>query len=135
MARIKGNALTVTIDSVEYKTHLTSIRLEQAEADSKFVTFADAAAGGSYEWTMSGSASQDDATDSFWNMVWDNTGTEVPFVLVRNGNAVATATQPHFTGTVKIGAKPAIGGDAGEDVWSFDFEWKVVGEVIKKITA
>jgi len=135
MARIKGNALTIEIDSVEYKTHLTSVLLEQAEADSKFVTFADAAAGGSYEWTMKGTASQDDAEDSFWNMVWDNTGTEVDFVMARAGNAVATATQPHFTGTVKIGVKPAIGGDAGEDVWSFDFEWKVVGEVIKKITA
>jgi len=133
MARIKGNALTITIDSVEYKTHLTSIRLEQAEADSKFVTFADAAAGGSYEWTMTGSAAQDDAEDSFWNMVWDSTGTEVDFKIARAGNAVASAAQPHFTGTVKIGVKPAIGGDAGEDVWAFDFEWKVVGEVVKVI--
>lgn len=134
MARIKGNKLTIEIDGVDYSAHLKSLRLEQAEADSNFVTFADAAAGGSFEWTMTGSAAQDLATDSFWNMVWENTGTEVPFTVALLGNAVPTATEPHYEGTVKIGVKPPIGGDAGEDVFEFDFEWRVIGE-LAKVTA
>lgn len=134
MARIKGNKLTIEIDGVQYENHLKSVRLEQAEADSDFVTFADAKAGGAYEWTMTGTAAQDTDTDSFWSMVWENTGQEVPFTVALHGNEVPSATQPHHTGTVKIGVKPPIGGDAGEDVFDFDFEWKVQGD-LTKVTA
>ena len=131
MARIKGNKLTIEFDGEAYTDHVKSLKLEQAASDSKFVTFADAAAGGSYEWTMTGSAAQDTDASSFWTMVWDSTGTEVPFTVALHGNATPSVLEPHYEGTVKIGVKPAIGGDAGEDVFEFDFEWKVVGDVTK----
>lgn len=134
MARIKGNKLTIAFDSDDYSAHLKSLKLTQGEADSDFTSFADAAAGGSYEWTMTGSAAQDTDSDSFWSMVWDNTGAELPFIVAPHGNTTPTAAQPHFTGTVKIGVKPPIGGDAGEDVFEFDIEWKCVGDVQKVVS-
>lgn len=132
MARIKGNKLTIEFDGVEYSTNLQSLEIEHKESDNKFVTFGDVKAGGAYDATVKGTAYQDDAASSFWTFVWENTGENVPFTTARAGNETATVAEPHFTGIVKIGAKPKIGGAAGEaETWSFDFEWNVQGEVTK----
>lgn len=110
--RIKGKDLIFKIDAVDYKCDATSVMLEPEEPDSDGFTFCDAA-DGTMQWFFTVSAVVSTETAAFWRYLWANTGeTDVPYVYAPHGNAIASATQPHFTGTVTIPAKPAIGGEA-----------------------
>lgn len=127
--RIKGTKLALTLGSpgTDYWADITSYLLTNEEADSDVVTFADASEGGARQYKLTGSAIQSTEAASFWRYAWESTGEEVAFTLAPHGNAEASAAQPHFVGTVKIGPKPDIGGEAGNSAFTFDFEWEVVG--------
>ena len=126
--RIKGTKLKLELGTpaVDYWADLTNYRLFNDEAEADVTTFADAAEGGGRQHKLAGTAIQSTDSDSFWMMVWENTGEEVPFTIAPHGNETATAEQPHFIGTVKIGPKPELGGDAGTGAFTFDFEWNVL---------
>jgi hypothetical protein len=128
--RIKGTKLALTLGSpgTDYWADISSYVLTNEEAESDVTTFADAAEGGARQFKLNGSAIQSTATASFWRYVYENTGEEVAFTLAPHGNAVPSAAEPHFVGTVKIGPKPDIGGEAGTGSFTFDFEWDVIGE-------
>lgn len=128
--RIKGTKLALTLGTpgVDVWADITSYSLEPKEADSDTTTFEDASKGGGVDWLLKLSGIQSTDAESFWMMCWEQSGEEVPFTLAPHGNTVASATQPHFVGTVTIGMKPKIGGDAGTGAFTFDVEWKVLGE-------
>jgi len=128
--RIKGTKLALLLGSpgTDIWADITSYSLEPTEADSDVTTFADAAAGGAWDYLLKLSAIQSTDPTSFWRMVWEQSGDEVAFTLAPHGNTTPTTAQPHFIGTVKIGAKPKLGGDAGTGAFTFDAEWKVLGE-------
>lgn len=117
--RIKGKSLTLTIGAKDYAADATNIVLENEDADNDVTTFADAAAGGSKQWFFTMTAVQSTDADSLWRFLWDSTGDEVAYVFAPHGNTTPSATQPHFTGNVTVGAKPSIGGDANS---TFTFE-------------
>lgn len=127
--RIKGTKLALTLGTpgVDYWADITNYSLSNGEADSDVTTFSDAAEGGSRQYKLTGSAIQSTEAASFWRYAWSNTGEDVPFVLAPHGNEVPSETEPHFIGTVTIGPKPSIGGEAGTGAFTFDFEWNVVG--------
>lgn len=127
--RIKGTKLALTLGTpgMDYWADVTQYLLTNDEADSDVVTFADAAEGGARQYQLTGAAIQSTAADSFWRYVWDNTGETVPFTLAPHGNVEASAAEPHFIGNVTIGAKPAVGGEAGTGAFTFEFEWNVDG--------
>jgi len=132
--RIKGNVLPVlTLGSPgsEYSADLISWLIENEEADSDVVTFEDAASGGSRQFYLRGSAIQSTASTAFWTYVWENSGdTGVAYTIAPHGNAVATVSQPHFVGTLTIGAKPTIGGEAStssSSAFTFEFEFEIDG--------
>ena len=129
--RIKGTKLKLELGTpgTDYWADLTAYTLDNEEADADVTTFEDASNGGAVDDVLSGTAIQSTDSASFWTYVWENVGEEVPFTLAPHGNAVATAAQPHFLGTVKIGKRPTLGGEAGEGAFTFDFEWKCVGAV------
>jgi len=129
--RIKGTKLMLKLGATDHWADITAYNLTNEEADSDVTTFADAAAGGSRQFKLSGTAVQSTDTTSFWSYVWANTGQTVGFTLSPHGNSSATAAQPLFTGNVKIGAKPPIGGEAGVNSFTFDFEWDLVGDPVK----
>ena len=131
--RIKGTKLKLELGTpgTDYWADLTSYLLDNEEADADVTTFEDANNGGAVDFILSGSAVQSTDSVSFWTYVWENTGEDVPFTLAPHGNEVPSAAQPHFIGTVTIGKKPAIGGEAGTSDFTFDFEWKCVGEPTK----
>ncbi len=109
--RIKGKDLTFKIDGVDYKCDATGITLENEEPDSDGFTFCDAA-DGTMQWFFTVSAIVSTDVASFWRYLWANTGeTGVAYIYAPHGNAVASTTQPHFTGTVTIPSKPSIGGE------------------------
>lgn len=102
MSKISGRLLTLEIDSVDYSSQVSSAAIESAEADSDFLSFADAAAGGSRDYTLTMTVAQDLAAGTLLREVIDNVGDTVPFVLAPYGNAVATAGEPHVVGNAVI---------------------------------
>jgi hypothetical protein len=127
--RIKGTKLKLTLGSpgTDFFADLTTWKVTNTDAKSDVTTFEDAAAGGAKEFHLTGSAVQSTASDSFWRYAWANTGEDVAFTVAPHGNAEASADQPHVIGTVTIGAKPDLGGDAGTGAYTFDFDWVIIG--------
>jgi hypothetical protein len=117
--RTNGKNLSLTINAVEINAEGTSVVLDNEDADDTDVTFADLDDGDPKQWFFSLAALADYGVGSVWTMLWEEAGNDVAFVFKPYGNAVATAAQPHFTGSAKILSKPPIGGAAGE---TFNFE-------------
>lgn len=133
--RIRGNRkplLKIGAPGTDYATEITNYTIENEEAAADVVTFEDAANGGGRQFFLRGGAIQSTQTAAFWRWVWAHSGQEnVPYTVAPHGNAAPTADQPHLVGTMKIGPKPKIGGEASTDANSafvFDFEFKIDGE-------
>lgn len=121
--KFKGKGLSIMVNAIEYSMDATSVVLENEEADSDLTTFADLAAGGAVQFYFTVNGVADYATGSLWRYLWDNSGTsDVAFIFKPYGNPTATPAKPHFTGTLNVGAKPAVGGTAGDN---FTFEARV----------
>lgn len=130
MAKYRGKDLSLTIDGNEVNVEATSVTLENEEADTDAVTFAELASGNPVQWFFTIEATADYGTGSFWSTLWDNAGSTVPFVFAPYGNATASTAQPHFTGNATIVSKPAVGGAANE-VFTFEARLDVEGEPTK----
>jgi len=142
--RIKGNALQLTIDGVQYNADISQAEMVSEEAASDVTTFADAGSGGASDWyfTISGIQSTDAA--SFWRAMWDNAGDEVEYIFNPHGSAAPSSTQPWFqsenasavvVSTVRIprrGTFP-LGGEASADgTFSFSgIRMDIIGEPFK----
>ena len=128
--RLKGNALSLKIDGVDYWMDLSSCKITNDDADSNVVTFYDASKGGGKQYTLAITAIQSLAPESFWRYAWENVGQRVPYVYAPKGNDDApTEDAPWFIGYVTIGVPPEIGGDAGADEeYTTDLEWKCDGK-------
>jgi hypothetical protein len=138
--RIKANALHFEIDGDDYWADFSAVSFQSEDAAAEVTTFYDASQGGGkrdFYFTVSGV--QSTATGSFWKAMWDAAGDEVAFVYAPHGNDVASATEPHITGTVRIPAKGSfiLGGEASSDgTFSFDgVRMDVVGEPVYDVTA
>lgn len=130
--RIKGKALLLELGTpaVDHKCDVNSWELKPGEADSDTPTFCNP--DGETPWVLSGTAIQSTDTESLWSYVWDHAGQVVAFTAAPHGNEVPTESQPHFTGMVKIGSKPSIGGEAGSsNTFTFEWEWTLEGEPTK----
>lgn len=128
--RIKGTKLSLKFGSPakDYWCDVTSCTLTNEEADAGVVTFCDAADGGGRDFFLNIAGIQSTAADSFWRYVWEHTGEEVGFTYAPHGNEMPTADEPHFIGTVKVGPKPEVGGEAGVDnEYTFETQWKCIG--------
>lgn len=131
--RIKGDKITFKIATVEYNLDATSIVFSQSEASEDVVTFADAAAGGSWEWSCAITALQSTEAAAFHTFLWTNNNTTAAFVFAPYGNTTPSATQPHFTGNLKISGKlPDVGGQA-DSTWTFQETFEVDGALTRKI--
>lgn len=124
MAKYKGKDLSLTIDAVEVNLEGTSVVLDNEEADTDAVTFAELASGTPLQWFFTVAAVADYNAGSVWSLLWDNAGSTVPFVLRPYG---VGAGKPEFTGTCTINAKPPVGGAANE-VFTFEARLDVDGE-------
>jgi hypothetical protein len=114
MAALGTRKLTIDIDGDDVTPEVSRAIITAAESDSDFVSFADANAGGSREYTLELTFVQDPEVGSLWDQVWAHAGDEVDVVVRPNGNATASATQPHFEGTVIISEPDGdlLGGEA-----------------------
>lgn len=127
--RIKGNKLGLTVGATNFWCDASSVVLDNEESDSDVTTFCDAAEGGARTWFFTITAIQSTQAGSFWRYLWANSGNEVSFVYAPHGNTTATEDQPHFTGTLKVGPKPSVGGEAGTNTtFTFETRLDVIGE-------
>ncbi|GAA0959145.1 hypothetical protein [Frigoribacterium faeni] len=129
--RLKGSGLVFTVGTTDFAADATNVRILHTDSDSGTVTFEDASKGTTQQASIAGTMIQSLTSSSFWRYAWANSGKEIAFKFAPGLNTTATADKPIFTGTVRIGNRPDLGGDAqvsGDD-WTADFEWKVVGEV------
>jgi hypothetical protein len=128
MAAIGTRKLTMTIDGDEVAPEVSSATISSAEAKGDFTSFADAAAGGGRDYTLKLTFVQDAAAGSLWDQIWSHSGDDIPVVVRPYGNAIATAGEPHFHGTVTLGEPNGdlLGGDADASTsarFTVDAEW------------
>jgi hypothetical protein len=118
MSGIGTRLLKVTVAATEYNAQVSTAKITTGESDSDFVTFADAAAGGSRQYNFEFTAVQDLAVGTLWDKVWSVPGTTVACVLKPYGNAAASAAQPHYTFNAVVTEPEGdfIGGDADKSV-------------------
>jgi hypothetical protein len=136
--RIKANALLLSIDGTDYYADFSSVVLQSEDASTDVTTFYDAALGGRRDFYFTVSGVQSTAAASFWRSMWADAGTEVAFIYAPNGNATASASQPHFTGTVRLPPQGSLqlGGEASADgTFAFDgVRMDIVGDVTLDVT-
>lgn len=128
MAALGTRTLVLSIGGTDYTAQVSKAVITSNAADSDFVTFADAAAGGKREYRLEFTAVQDAATGTLWDKVWSAAGTSVAFILKPYGNAAASATQPWYTGNATITEPDGdfIGGEANASTtarFTFDASW------------
>lgn len=127
MAAIGTRKLTLMIDGDEVAPEVSTAQIKSGDAGSDFVSFADAATGGGRQYTLALTFVQDAAAGSLWDRVWSAAGTDIDVTVRPYGNAVATAAEPHFTGTVTVSEpENMLGGDADPSNsarFTSDVEW------------
>lgn len=144
--RMKGKGITFTYDDTNYECDLTSVVLLKDAGDSATTdstqTFCDVDSGSATGdiWKMNITAIQSGdytAEKALHQLIWDlaGTGGELAFVFAPYGNETATQNQPHYTGIVLVpaGGYPEVGGDAGENTWTFDYEFVVKDDEVKRV--
>lgn len=118
--RADGRHLSLIFGSVEVACVSTSAVLDNEDAPSDVVTFADVLAGNDKRWTLVISGYPDYEAGTFWSLLWNNPPfTPLPYLFKPYGNDVPTTTEPHFAGQAMPERKPGLGGDAGR-AWTYD---------------
>lgn len=128
MTALGTRSLKLSVGATDYTAQISNCEITAEDADSDFVTFADAASGGAKVWKLKGTIVQDLETTSLWNYVWASPGSSVAALIKPHGNATASTTQPHYSGnvTVQVPDGTVIGGDADASTTSrftVDIEW------------
>lgn len=126
MAHIGTRKLKFELDGDEYTADVSNLRFTSAESDSDFTSFEDAASGGARDYQLEGTAAQDAEAASFWDVFFSQGGADLDVTVMPYGNAVPSATQPHFTSTVTIKEPDGdfLGGEANASTsskFTFDF--------------
>jgi len=104
--RIKAHNIIFNIGATDYACDATMVDLVLHDAPGDVQTFCEQRVGGEWTLTLEGIVSGDAA--SLYRVLWENFGTTGTFEVAPNGNATATASEPHYTGTVKFDQLPPL---------------------------
>lgn len=117
--------------AVAYGDDVKSWELTSDDADDKDLTFYEASQGLTAEFTLALTAISSTDTGSLWRFFWDNPGKDITVIVGPHGNAVPSATKPHFSFVANTGRKPAISNEARttNEGAEFEQELSVVGDV------
>lgn len=137
MARVNPRLIVVmagdTGSETDRSLELSNAQFHSAEADIEFVSFEEARQGGARTYTAQLTIAQDHATGTLWREVWDNAGDTISGIYQPYGNAVPSATQPHYEFTAVISEPDGLlmGGEATTStraVASIEVEWELNGK-------
>lgn len=120
--RIKAQNILFKIGATEYACDATMVMLELGDAPGDVQTFCEQRVGGQWALTLEGITSGD--SGSLYRVLWANFGTTGTFTIAPNGNATASANEPHYTGTVKFNQLPPLGLTSNE-IATFSVELEV----------
>lgn len=114
MSAIGTRSLVISIGATDFTAQVSKAVITSADSDADFQTFADVANGGLRDYQLNFVAYQDPTTGTLWDKVFSATGTTVACLLKPYGNAVASATQPHFSFSAVISEPDGdfLGGEA-----------------------
>lgn len=119
--RIKAQNILFKVGSTDYACDATMVDLVLGDAPGDVQTFCEQRVGGQWTLTLEGITSGD--ATSLYRVLWANFGTTGVFTIAPNGNATATASEPHYTGTVKFNQLPPLTLNTNETVtFSVDLE-------------
>jgi hypothetical protein len=123
MAALNAGKLKLAFGStpVEYYTQI--LKAEITSDDKDDLTFGEIDNGDTKKYSLELTILQDFGTGGLGLYLYANAGDEVAMVMKPYGNTTASATEPHFTGTVKILAAPTVGGEA-------DIEGRFTSDVV-----
>jgi len=112
--RIKATNISFKIGATEYACDANLVELTLNDAPGGVQVFCDVRPDAEWKLQLDGISSGDAA--SLYRILWANFGTEVAFTIAPNGNATATASQPHYTGTVVFDQLPPLSLNSGDIV-------------------
>jgi hypothetical protein len=110
--RIKATNIIFKIGTTDYACDANLVQLTTQDAPGDVRSFCEVQVG--QEWTLQldGITSLD--SDSLYQLLWANYGTEVAFTLAPGGNATPSADAPHYTGTAIFDKLPDVALSSGE---------------------
>ena len=129
MTALGTRQLKLDVAASDFTAQVSNCRITAGEADADFVSFADAAAGGSRLYTLAFTGVQDPATGTLWDKVWTAAGTTVASIVRPAGGTTASTSQPHFTGN-NVVTEPdgdILGGEANASTtarFTFECAWE-----------
>jgi hypothetical protein len=88
------------------------VDLSLGDAPGDVQTFCEVRVGGEWALQLDGITSGDSA--SLYRVLWDNFGTEVAFIIAPNGNATASASEPHYEGVAVFNELPPLSLNSNE---------------------
>lgn len=136
MARVTPRLISLEVETIDRSDEISKAFIASAASDSDFVSFLAARSGGARDYTLQMTVAQDHASGTLWDLIWTGAGTEVDGVYAPYGNAVASASQPHYSFTAVV-AEPdgeflgAEATDSTSAVATVDVEWKLTGKPTK----
>jgi hypothetical protein len=104
--RIKAQNIIFKIGATDYACDANMVELTLDDAPGDVQTFCEQRVGGQWALQLDGIMSGD--SGSLYRLLWDNFGTEVAFTIAPNGNATATASEPHYEGVAKFNELPPL---------------------------
>jgi hypothetical protein len=104
--RIKAQNIIFKIGSTDYACDANMVELTLDDAPGDVQTFCETRVGGQWALQLDGIMSGD--SGSLYRVLWDNFGTEVAFTVAPNGNATASASEPHYEGTAVFNQLPPL---------------------------
>lgn len=128
--------LKLEIDGDPVTAQVSVSKFTSGAADSDFVTFADAAAGGARQYNLEFTAVQDLTSGTIWDQIWTAAGTTVTGTLMPYGNATPSVTEPHYTFSAVITEPDGdfLGGEANVSTsarFTFDGVWPLTAKPVK----
>jgi hypothetical protein len=105
-SRIKAQDILFKIGSTEYACDATMVDLVLEDAPGDVQTFCEQRVGGQWALTLEGITSGE--ATSLYRVLWANFGSTGTFTIAPQGNATASSSAPHYTGTVKFNQLPPL---------------------------
>ncbi|CAB4155447.1 hypothetical protein UFOVP660_8 [uncultured Caudovirales phage] len=128
MTRIKGKSIVFKVGTTDFAGAVKSVTFKSAPGEIGFGDYAD-----SLDYTCEVTGFQDFAASSLWTQLFANPGATLQIEFAPHGNAVASATQPHFTASGYAESVPDFGGAAGE-YFTYDLTIKLDGKPVKVVS-
>jgi len=125
MTRLKGKNIVFKVGTTDYAGSVKSVVFSSAVGEMGFGDYAD-----SLDYTCAVTGFQDFAANSLWTTLFTTPGATLALTFAPHGNAVPSATQPHFTATGYAESIPDMGGAAGE-YFTYDLTIKLDGKPVK----